>query len=183
MGLVGVCLALLGAAGAGADSAVGKPVFIPVQQFTLAWIHTIEKVRWEEDYALAAVAEGVVLKAVAARVRGSAAGMEPPPDAQLKNGWYEYKPQISQPEVLRLSRSAFAADYEFCSAGLCRPMSDFLPSDGGITLVTACQINKTDGLLRATAKSPSLQVQHGHPFQHPRIPTLNGYGVFLVAKP
>jgi hypothetical protein len=41
MGLVGVCLALLGAA-------AGKPIFIPLQQFTLAWIHTIEKVRWEE---------------------------------------------------------------------------------------------------------------------------------------
>jgi hypothetical protein len=43
---------------------------------------------------------------------------------------------------LRLTRSGFAADYEFCSAGLCRPMSDFLPSDGGVTLLTACQINE-----------------------------------------
>ena len=142
VGLIGVCLALLSAAGAGAYSAVDKPVFIPVQQFTLAWIHTIEKVRWEEDYAVDAFADGAILKAVAARVRGSAAGMEPPPDAQLKNGWYAYKPQISQPKVLRLTRSAFAADYEFCSGGRCRPMSDFLPSDGGVTLLTACQINK-----------------------------------------
>ncbi len=143
MGLVGVCLALLGAAGAGADSgtAAGKPVFIPVQQFTLAWIHTIEKVRWEEDYAIDAVEDDAVLKAVAARVRGSAAGMEPPPDARLRNGWYSYTPQISQPKVLRLMRSGFAADYEFCSGGRCRPMSYFLPSDGGITLLTACQIN------------------------------------------
>jgi len=129
MGLVGVCLALLGA---------GQPVFIPVQQFTLAWIHTIEKVRWEEDYAVELVADTAVLKATAARVRGSAAGMEPPPDAQLKSGWYAYKPRISQPAELRLTRSGFAADYEFCSAGRCRPMSDFLPSDGGITLLTAC---------------------------------------------
>jgi hypothetical protein len=133
MGLVGVCLALLGA---------GQPVFIPVQQFTLAWVHTIEKVRWEEDYAVELVADAAVLKATAARVRGSAAGMEPPPDAQLKNGWYAYKPQIRQPAELRLTRSGFAADYEFCSAGRCRPMSDFLTSDGGMTLVTACRINK-----------------------------------------
>ena len=131
MGLIGVCLALLGTAGSDA----AQPVFIPVQQFTLAWIHTIEKVRWEEDYA---VVQDGVFKAVAARVRGSGAGMEPPPDAQLKNGWYAYKPQISRPEVLRLTRSAFAADYEFCSGGPCRPMSDYLPSDGGITLLSAC---------------------------------------------
>jgi hypothetical protein len=134
MGWIGVCLALLGAAGSDA----AEPVFIPVQQFTLAWIHTIEKVRWEEDYA---VVDDAVLKAVSARVRGSAAGMEPSPDAQLKNGWYEYKPQISEPAVLRLTRSGFAADYEFCSGGSCRPMSDFLPSDGGITLLTACHSN------------------------------------------
>ncbi len=133
MGLVGVCLALLGA---------GQPVFIPVQQFTLAWVHTIEKVRWEEDYAVEVVTDNAVLKAVTARIRGSAAGMEPPPDARLRNGWYSYTPQISQPKVLRLTRSGFAADYEFCSAGLCRPMSDFLPSDGGVTLLTACKINQ-----------------------------------------
>jgi len=138
VGLVGVCLALLGAAGASTDSGAGKPVFIPVQQFTLAWIHTIEKVRWEEDYA---VANDGILKAIAARVRGSGAGMEPPPDAQLNNGWYVYKPYISKLEVLRLTRSSFAADYEFCSSGTCRPMSDFLPSDGGITLLTACRSN------------------------------------------
>ncbi len=138
VGLVGVCLSLLGAAGAVADSGAGQPVFIPVQRFTLAWVHTIEKVRWEEDYAVKSVAADAVLKAVAARVRGSAAGMEPPPDAQLKNGWYEYKPQISEPAVLRLTRSGFAADYEFCSGGSCRPMSDYLPSDGGITLLSAC---------------------------------------------
>jgi hypothetical protein len=131
MGLLGVCLALLGAA--------GQPVFIPVQQFTLAWVHTIEKVRWEEDYVVDTVAGHAVLNAVAARVRGSAAGMEPSPDARLENGWYSYQPQIRQPEVLRLTRSAFAADYELCSSGQCRTMTDFLPSDGGITLLTACR--------------------------------------------
>ena len=145
MSLIGICLALLGAA--------GQPVFIPVQQFTLAWVHTIEKVRWEEDYEVDTVVGEAVLKAVAARVRGSAAGMEPPPDAKLKNGWYAYKPQIRRPEVLRLTRSSFAADYEFCSGGSCRPMSDYLPSDGGITLLTACHPSKDQSnlsLLSAT---------------------------------
>ena len=139
MGLIGVCLTLLGATG----STATERAFIPVQQFTLAWMHTIEKVRWEEDYAVAndTGTSDVVLKAVAARVRGSGAGMEPPPDAQLNNGWYSYKPQISQPKVLRLTRSGFAADYEFCISNFCRPMSDFLPSDGGITLLTACSSN------------------------------------------
>ncbi len=141
-GLIGVCLALLGSAGTVVGTGAGEPVFIPVQQFTLAWMHTIEKVRWEEDYAVESVAEGAVLKAVAARVRGSGAGMEPPPDAQLRNGWYHYTPQISHPKVLRLTRSSFAVDYEFCSDGFCRPLSDFLPSNGGITRLTGCHSNR-----------------------------------------
>ena len=61
-------------------------MFIPAQQVTLAWTHSIEKQRWEEDYAVqpGATAEAPpVLQALAARVRGSAAGMEPRP----MHGW------------------------------------------------------------------------------------------------
>lgn len=138
MGLAGICLALLGSAAAGAS----EPVFVPADSFTLAWTHSIEKVRWEEDYAVVpgqAKGQLPVLRAMKARVRGSGAGMEPPPDARLRNGWYEYTPQIPYPAELRLTRSGFTADYEWCSAGPCRPLSDLLPSDGGVTVLTACQ--------------------------------------------
>ena len=42
---------------------------------TLAWTHSVEKTRWEEDWR--EVAAGLEL--VEARVQGSGAGMEPPP--------------------------------------------------------------------------------------------------------
>jgi hypothetical protein len=42
---LGVCFAL-----AGLPSL--PPLFVPVTEFTLAWTHSIEKVRWEEDYAV-----------------------------------------------------------------------------------------------------------------------------------
>ena len=136
MGLSGVCLSLVTAAGLSA----GNPVFVPVEHFTLAWIHSIEKVRWEEDYAVLPTSPGSkpILKAVAARIKGSAAGMEPPADAKLKNGWYEYQPTIHEPAELRLSRSFFTADYEWCMRGSCQPMSALMASDGGVTLVRAC---------------------------------------------
>ncbi len=135
---LGVCLAL--AALAAAPGHV--PAFIATERFTLAWTHSIEKVRWEEDYAV--VRQGspnahAVLKAVAARVKGSAAGMEPPPDAVLDNGWFHYTPAQGFPAELRLSRSEFVPDYELCLKGACRPLSDWLPSDGGVTQLTACQ--------------------------------------------
>jgi hypothetical protein len=135
MSALGVCLAL---AAAGASSA---PVFVPTDHFTLAWTHSIEKVRWEEDYAVIASPEPgqpPVLLALGARVRGSAAGMEPPPDAVLHKGWYEYTPQTWSPHGLRLTRSIYTADYEWCTQGQCVPLGRWLPSDGDITLLTPC---------------------------------------------
>ncbi len=142
MSLLGICL-VLAATQAGGNA---PAVFVPVPHFTLAWTHSIEKVRWEEDYAVVAPlgaaqtsTQAPILRAVAARVRGSAAGMEPPADATLRNGWYEYTPQIRTPLELRLTRSEFTPDYDFCVDGHCRPLSDWLASDGGVTLLTPCR--------------------------------------------
>ena len=132
---MGVCLAL---AAAGQATA---PVFVPVEHFTLAWTHSIEKVRWEEDYAVRlgdALSAPPVLQALTARVRGSGAGMEPPPDAVLRDGWYGYTPRTVSPQGLRLTRSAFTADYDWCVDGRCAPLAALLPSDGDITLLTPC---------------------------------------------
>lgn len=137
--MTGICLALLTAAGISG----GRPVFVPVERFTLAWTHSIEKVRWEEDYAVLpgrGAGSAPVLKALAARVQGSGAGMEPPEDARLvRGGWYEYTPKTRMPRELRLTRSVYTPDYDWCSQGRCRPMSELLPSDGGVTLLTACR--------------------------------------------
>ena len=130
---IGVCLALATALQS------TPPVFVPVQRFTLAWTHSIEKVRWEEDYLVEQERGGPTLRALTARVRGSAAGMEPPEDAVLRNGWYEYQPATWSPQGLRLTRSDFAADYEWCTQGHCQPMASLLPSDGGVTLLTPCE--------------------------------------------
>lgn len=132
---LGLCLSL-------AAALQGAPaVFVPVTEFTLAWTHSIEKVRWEEDYAvrLDPLVLHPVLHAVLARVRGSAAGMEPPPDAVLRQGWYQYTPTIAHPAELRLMRSEFTPDYEVCVQGRCRPLSDWMASDGGVTLLKACR--------------------------------------------
>ena len=133
--MLGVCLAIA-AVGANATN-----VFIPTPTFTLAWTHSIEKVRWEEDYTIQPAAKPggrPVLKALGARVRGSAAGMEPPDDAVLRNGWYEYQPKTWSPQGLRLTRSQYTADYEWCVNGQCEPLAKWLPSDGDITLLTPC---------------------------------------------
>ena len=128
--IAGVCLALaLGHA---------PPLFVPARSFTLAWMHSIEKTRWEEDYAVVPAAGGWRLRAGAARIRGSGAGMEPPPDAVLRDGWYVYQPTTPPLKELRLTRSRFTADYDWCQDGQCRSLGELLPSDGGVTLLWPC---------------------------------------------
>jgi len=133
MSSLGVCLSLAAALNA-------PVVFVPATHFTLAWTHSIEKVRWEEDYAVALDphTQEPVLHATQARIKGSAAGMEPPADTLLKNGWYTYTPTQTVVPELRLTRSEFTADYDWCVAGHCQPLSKFIVSDEGITGARAC---------------------------------------------
>lgn len=132
--MLGVCLSLAAALGPG-------EVFVPVQAFTLAWTHSIEHVRWEEDYAVIIDPHSAapVLRATRARIKGSAAGMEPPPDARLVGGWFVYTPSPRLLPMLRLTRSVYTADYDWCVAGHCEPMQRLLPSDGGVTELRACE--------------------------------------------
>ncbi len=99
-------------------------VSLPITEFTLAWTHSIEKIRWEEDWRI----EGKQLRIVKARIRGSGAGMEPPPDAVLRNGVWHYRPAVAPMDKLTLANSRYTADYELCSAGVCRPLADYLPT-------------------------------------------------------
>lgn len=105
---------------------------LPLPAFTLAWTHTIEKIRWEEDYRLSEA--GLVLEA--ARVKGSGAGMEIPPGARLHAGAWHYRPQRVPLQPLRLARTPEAGDYTLCHAGQCRPFSDWLgPPDAQMPAV------------------------------------------------
>lgn len=157
---LGVCLQLASVAETAPNSV---PAFVSVKEFTLAWVHSIEKVRWEEDYEvilsehpqsalkadfssdsinqtkeLESVEPQAFLLAKTARIKGSAAGMEPPEGAVFKDGWYHYVPSIKTHQEVRLTRSEFVPDYEWCDIDGCRSLSDILPSDGGVTLMWAC---------------------------------------------
>ena len=107
-----LCLAA-GAAGA----------MLAVNSFTLAWMHSIEKIRWEEDWRIV----GRELVLAEARIRGTGAGMEPPAGSVLKNGVWHYRPQLPPQTVLRLSHSPHAGGYTLCTATVCRPLAEHLP--------------------------------------------------------
>lgn len=110
---------------------------IPVRQFTLRWQHSIEKVDWEEDYTIA----GDWLFLDSARIRGSGAGMEPPPDSVYSKGVWHYRPapDMRWTQSLQLTRSEFTRDYDICTAGSCRPLSHWIPVSAGTTTASPCK--------------------------------------------
>lgn len=114
-------------------------VFVPESSFTLAWTHSIEKTAWQEDYRVERDAQGLpVLHLLSARIRGSGAGMEPPQDSVLQDGWYHYWPRTQTQQPLRLTRSEHTPDYQWCQKNQCHPLSQWLPSDGDVTLLWPC---------------------------------------------
>ncbi len=110
-----LCIALAGAGAA--DAPVAR---LPVEAFSLAWTHSVERIEWREDWR---IAQGrLVLDE--ARVRGNGAGMEVPDGAKLVDGSWVYRPRVPPMERLSLANSSFAADYRICVKDGCRNLAD-----------------------------------------------------------
>jgi hypothetical protein len=103
----------------------GKSAALAVSAFTLAWTHSVEKVEWQEDWRVTPA--GLVLDA--ARVKGTGAGMEPPPEAKLEAGWWRWRPGGAPRSVMVLRRSGTTADWRLCAGEQCRPLGDILAAD------------------------------------------------------
>ena len=96
---------------------------LATQSFTLAWTHSVEKTEWREHWEV--TAEGLDL--TEARIKGSGAGMEPPADAVLKDGWYVYRPDVPPLAALRLAVSGATGEgWRLCADGDCTVLDDLL---------------------------------------------------------
>jgi hypothetical protein len=118
-------------------ASAGAVKALSVAAFTLAWTHSIEKVEWQEDWRI--TTNGLEL--VEARVKGSGAGMEPPPEARLRGGWFRWKPARPVMGEVTLGNSGAAGEWRLCAAGKCRTLSDILghPVGANVTTMRACE--------------------------------------------
>jgi hypothetical protein len=117
--MTGLCLA-----------GAGLVVALNADALTLVWRHSVEKTLWEEDWAL----RGGRVALVEARVAGSGAGMEPPPEARLVGGAWRWTPSLAPlPEVV-LRRSGATADWRVCISGHCRSVEELLPAADPVIL-------------------------------------------------
>ena len=98
----------------------GKTVTVAATAFTLSWTHSVQKTEWQESWQV--TPDG--LHIVEARIKGSGAGMEPPPDAVLKDGWWVYAPKVKPVRELALAASgATVSGWTLCAAGECRELA------------------------------------------------------------
>lgn len=104
---------------------------LAIDAFTLAWTHSIEKIRWEEDWRV----EGRTLVLHEARIRGTGAGMEAPSGAVLEHGAWHYRPALPPQAALRLTHSPHAAGHELCVAGRCASLAERLPGIDNTTVI------------------------------------------------
>jgi hypothetical protein len=66
--------------------------------------------------------------------------MEPPAGSVLRDGVWHYDPHLAPLAVLRLTQSDFAAGYEICQDGACRPLHRSAPraGNGDVIELSAC---------------------------------------------
>jgi hypothetical protein len=118
-------------------ASAGMVKTLSVAAFTLVWTHSIEKVDWQEDWRITPGG----LQLVQARVKGSGAGMEPPPDARLVGGWFQWRPARAPMREVVLGNSGAAGEWRLCSAGRCRTLSEIFrrPIGANVIKMSACE--------------------------------------------
>ena len=95
---------------------------LPTNEVTIAWLHSVEKIRWIERYRV----EHDALRLVEARIEGSGAGMDPPPDAAFVDGAWTWHPAADRFPRVRLTVSPFTQDYDVCYGDRCRGLTSLI---------------------------------------------------------
>ncbi|MBN9584482.1 MAG: hypothetical protein BGN84_13785 [Afipia sp. 62-7] len=160
---------------------------LAVASFMLAWTHSVEKIEWQEDWRV--TPQG--LEIVAARVKGSGAGMEPPPEARLVDGWFRWAPHVPILPEVALGNSGMAGEWRLCSDGKCQTLSDILgmPVGTNVTTMRACDAgDRDDPRLYKSDRAPLPDVTGKHVSADNVLALLmrarasNGKGDFEVAR-
>ena len=76
-----------------------------------------------------------------ARVKGSGAGMEPPPEARLVDGWFQWRPERAPMPQVVLGNSGAAGEWRLCHDGNCRTLSEIFghPIGANVTTMGTCK--------------------------------------------
>lgn len=113
--------------------AAGKMTVLAVSAFTLSWTHSVQQTEWRESWSVTPVG----LHLTEAAVKGSGAGMEPGPDAILRNGWWSWSPRLPpQPSLSLAASGSTTGGWRLCTATGCITLGAVSGDD---TRLSACE--------------------------------------------
>lgn len=98
----------------------GSLALAVTQGFSLGWTHSVERVGWQESWEV----DGDRLHLIRARVRGSGAGMEPGDGAVLRDGWWEWSPDLRVAKIDLAESGATVSGWQLCTDSGCRELGD-----------------------------------------------------------
>ncbi|KMK67104.1 DUF1850 domain-containing protein [Puniceibacterium sp. IMCC21224] len=84
-------------------------------EFTLAWTHSVEKVEWQESWLIS----DTRLTLQSSRIKGSGAGMEPAPDAVLRDGWWVSNSTFTVSSLTLAASGRTVSPWTLCADGAC----------------------------------------------------------------
>ncbi|MFO1128405.1 MAG: DUF1850 domain-containing protein [Rhodospirillales bacterium] len=111
-------------------SAGAATLVVAWSTFTLSWTHSVEKTEWQEEWQVSADS----LEVTRARIKGAGAGMEPPADARLEDGWWVYRPSLPPLPNLILARSDVGEEWRLCHGDDCLDLYRLAPVDQPVIL-------------------------------------------------
>ncbi|MBY0380774.1 MAG: DUF1850 domain-containing protein [Xanthobacteraceae bacterium] len=128
---------------------------LSVAAFTLAWTHSVEKIAWQEDWRV--TSNG--LQIVEARVKGSGAGMEPPAEARLVNGWFQWSLNRPAQTDVELANSGVAGEWNICHDDSCITLSQLFGRPVGVSVITmsACESEQAAQMAALLRDAPLCQ--------------------------
>ncbi len=116
--------------------AAGTTIHLGVSVLTLAWTHSVEKVRWEEDWR--ATSAGLII--TEDRVQGTGAGMEPAKDASFDGKWWHYRPKLPPiPQVVLRRSGTTVSDWSICIGGVCDSISNYIAATADPVIMAKCE--------------------------------------------
>ena len=113
----------------------GLSLHLGLTAFTLAWTHTVERTAWEEDWRV----EADTLVLTQSRIKGSGAGMDPPPHATRIDGWFAWAPSDPRRSFIAIRRAPGIDDWQLCPVGMgCKLIGELLSPDADPVTLTSC---------------------------------------------
>lgn len=114
----------------------GSIVTLLAGSFSLSWTHSVEKTEWVEHWQV----ENNRLALVSARVQGSGAGIDLPPDAVWEDGGWTYRAALPPLAQLNLAASgATPSGWQLCTAETCVELGAMAGSGATIWASDHCE--------------------------------------------